>query len=227
MVRFRRPAARAFHAAIVVLVVLALALQLWITAKAGAAPPGHAVGTLAGTSLGGRILRTLSFFTVLSNILSAVTSAQLARDPDRDGPAWRIVRLASVFSIAVTGVVYGTVLARVHEPHGWKETTTNTVFHYIVPIAMILGWLLFGPRPRITGRTIAIALVWPIVWLGYALVLGESTGWYPYPFLDVATQGYGRVLINAVGVVAVFAVVNAVLWFGDRRLPPLRDSART
>jgi hypothetical protein len=39
------------------------------------------------------------------------------------------VRLAALFGIAVTSIVYSTVLAKIHEPHGWKETSTNTAFH--------------------------------------------------------------------------------------------------
>jgi hypothetical protein len=49
------------------------------------------------------------------------------------------VRLAALFGITVTGMVYSTVLAKVHEPQGWQETSTNNVFHYIVPIMMVLA----------------------------------------------------------------------------------------
>jgi hypothetical protein len=129
------------------------------------------VGTLCGTQMANRVLRVLSFFTIQSNILSGVTSAQLARNPARDGRAWRAVRLAALFGITVTGIVYSTVLAKTHEPHGWQETSTNNVFHYIVPIMMVLGWLLFGPRRRIERRTVGLAILWPVAWIGYILIL--------------------------------------------------------
>jgi hypothetical protein len=121
------------------------------------------------------VLRVLSFFTIQSNILSGVTSAQLARNPNRGGPIWCAVRLASLFGITVTGIVYATVLAKVHEPHGWQETSTNTVFHYLVPIRMVLGWLLFGPRRRINGRTIRLSMLWPLAWISYILIYGRIT----------------------------------------------------
>lgn len=219
-------AARALNAAIALLVAAALVLQLWIAVHLPSVPPSHVVGILAGTSLIGRVVRVLSFFTVLSNILSAVTSAQLARTPERDGAGWRVLRLMSLFSIAVTGIVYTTVLAKVHDPHGWQETTTNTVFHYVVPTAMVLGWLLFGPRPRITGRAVRIALLWPVAWVAYTLVRGEATRWYPYPFVDVASHGYARVVVSSIGVVAAFAVVTALLAIGDRVLPAAPRVAR-
>lgn len=219
--------ARAWHSAIVVAVLVALVLQVLIALDVAASPPAHLTGTLAGTHLAGRIVRVLSFFTIESNILSGLVSALLALRPARDGRGLRVLRLAALIGITVTGVVYGTVLARVHEPHGWRETTSNALFHYVVPIAMVLGWLLFGPRPRITVATIGWALLWPIAYLAYTLVRGAATHWYPYPFLDVATHGYARVVVNCVGVTAVFAVVAALLLLGDRALPRApRDERR-
>jgi uncharacterized membrane protein len=218
--------ARVWHAAIAVLVLAGLVVQLWIAIQVPGAPPAHAVGTLAGTPAWHRIVRVLSFFTIQSNILAGLTSAQLARGPGRDGRSWRALRLASLFGITVTGIVYSTVLAKIHEPHGWKETFSNDVFHYAVPILMVVGWLLFGPRPRIDARAIGVAMLWPIAWFGYTLLHGSISHWYPYPFVDAATHGYGRVMVNAVLVVLVLLGVTAVLWFGDRRLAPYSATVR-
>jgi uncharacterized membrane protein len=212
--------ARVWHAAVALLIVLALVVQVIIAVQAPGSPPSHGVGQVAGAALITRLIRIISFFTIESNILSAIVSAQLARNPNRDGPVWRVVRLATLFGITVTGIVYSTVLARMHEPHGWEQTFTNTVFHYIVPIAMVLGWLAFGPRPRITGRVIGWSLVWPLLYMGYTLAHGAASKWYPYPFTDVTTHGYGRVIVNALLVTVVFGVVGALFALGDRRLPP-------
>ena len=218
---------RAWHALIALLVIVGLILQFWIAGDVASRPPGHAVGTLAGTELTGRVVRVLSFFTIQSNILAGIVSAQLARNPAQDGQVWRVVRLAALFGITVTGIVYATVLAAMHEPHGWRETTSNAIFHYVVPIAMVFGWLVLGPRPRITSAVVAWSLSWPVLWFAYTLVRGEVSGWYPYPFTDVATQGYGRVVVNAVAVTAVLAAVCAAYAWLDRRLPPQPASART
>ena len=204
--------------AIAFLVAAALLVQLWIAVRVSSTPSGHAVGTLRGTSTANRVLRVFSFFTIQSNILSGVTAAQLTRNPQRDGRLWRAVRLAALLGITVTGIVYGTVLAKIHEPHGWQETSTNTVFHYMVPIMMVVGWLLFGPRRRIEGRTIGLATLWPMAWFIYIVIYGRITKWYPYPFVDVTTHGYLRVVVNGILVVAVLLVVTTLFWLGDRRL---------
>lgn len=210
--------ARWWNGAIAALVVAGLVIQIVIAVRASATPPNTAAGYLAGATFGGRLLRVISFFTIQSNILVAVTAAQLTREPRRDGPIWRVVRLDALLGITVTGIVYSTVLARIHEPQGWEQVSTNTVFHYIVPIMAVLGWLAFGPRPRITGATVLWSLGWPVLWFGYTLVHGAIDGWYPYPFVDVTTHGYARVLLNALAVTAVLGAVGALYAVGDRRL---------
>jgi hypothetical protein len=218
--------ARGWHALIALLIVAALIVQVKIAVDARATPSAHAVGTLAGASLAGRVLRVASFFTIQSNVLIAATSAQLAVHPDRDGPLWRVVRVSGLVGIAVTGIVYSTVLARMHEPKGWEQTSTNTVFHYAVPIGAVLGWLVFGPRPRIDRRTVAWSLLWPVLWFGYTLLHGEIGGWYPYPFVSVTQHGYPRVLLNALAVTAVLGAVAAAFAFGDRLLRPAPQPLR-
>lgn len=210
--------ARLWHCTIAALVIVALAIQAVIVVRASATPTGHAVGTLAGAPVAGRVLRTLSFFTIQSNILAALTAAQLAVDPARDGLVWRVVRLDALLGITVTGIVYSTVLARVHEPIGWEQISTNIVFHYVVPIMTVVGWMLFGPRPRISLPVVLRALLWPVLWFGYSLVHGAISGWYPYPFVDVTAHGYPQVLINAVLVTLVLGAAGALYWLGDRKL---------
>jgi hypothetical protein len=211
--------ARGWHATIAVLVFGAVALQIVIAVRVSGTPLDVTAGVLRGSSLPGRIIRVLSFFTIQSNLLCGIVSGQLAARPDRDGPAWRPLRLAALFGITVTGIVYSTVLAAIHEPNGTAETAVNAVVHYIVPIMMIVGWLALGPRPRIDRSTVLLSLLFPVLWMVYTLVRGAIWKWYPYPFLDVASHGYARVAVNALLVTVVFGAVASLFAFGDRRLP--------
>jgi len=215
--------ARWWHAAIAVLVFGAVVAQLAIAVRVSGTPPDVTAGVLRGSTTAGRIIRVLSFFTIQSNLLSGIVSAQLAARPDRDGRAWRALRLAALFGITVTGIVYSTVLAAIHEPNGTAETLVNLVVHYIVPVAMITGWLAFGPRPRISRVTVISSLLFPVLWLAYTLARGGIWKWYPYPFLDVASHGYARVALNAAVVTIVFAAVAGLFAVGDRRLPAVSE----
>jgi hypothetical protein len=212
--------ARAWHATVAGLVLIALVLQIIVAARVSGSPHEVTTGVLRGSTLVGRIIRVLSFFTIQSNILCGVVAAQLAIRPDRDGRVWRPLHLAALCGIAVTGIVYSAVLADIHEPKGKVETTVNTIVHYVVPMMMVLGWLLFGPRPRIDRRTLLLSLLFPVGWLAYTLIRGAVWDWYPYPFVDVTAHGYARVALNSLGVTAVLAAVAAAFWLGDHRLRP-------
>jgi uncharacterized membrane protein len=218
---------RGWNGAIAALVVAGLIIQVVIAVRVPSSPPSTAAGQLAGATLGGRLLRVISFFTIQSNILAAVVSAQLVLAPRRNGPIWRIVRLDALVGITVTGIVYSTVLARIHEPHGWEQVSSNAIFHYLVPIMVVVGWLAFGPRPRITGATVLWSLAWPLLWFGYTLVHGAIDGWYPYPFVDVGTHGYAVVLVNALLVTGVLGVVATLFAVGDRHLGPAAQAVQT
>ena len=205
--RARRVSASAvWNGVIGLLVLAALVAQSVLTARTGTVP------------LPTRFIRMFSFFTVQSNILVGIAAFSLALAPGRDGRWWRVLRLDALVGISVTGVVYTTVLRTQHQLHGWA-VVTDGVFHYLVPLATVAGWLAFGPRRRCDARTALWALAWPLAWLAYTLLHGYVTGWYPYPFIDVTRHGYGGVALNSLAVTAVLAVMIAVFWLGDAYLP--------
>ena len=195
-----------FNGAVGLLVVAALVVQSVLNVRNGTVP----VPT--------RFVRMFSFFTVQSNILVAVAAFSLMLAPGRDGRWWRVLRLDALVGISVTGVVYTTVLRTQQQLHGWA-VATDAVFHYVVPLAAVIGWLAFGPRPRSDARTVGWSLAWPVAWLAYTLLHGYVAGWYPYPFIDVAKHGYAVVTLNALAVCAVLAVMAAAFWLGDAYLP--------
>jgi hypothetical protein len=210
---------RVWYATIAVLVLVAVAIQVVIAVRLPATPPSHGVGELRGGPLFTRLIRVFSFFTIQANILCLAVSASIARAPSRDHTSRHVAHQSALIGIAITGIVYSTVLARVHEPHGWDQVSTNAVFHYIVPIMMVIGWLVFDPRPRMDRSVVVSALIWPVLWLGYTLAHGAASSWYPYPFVDVTTRGYGRVAVNCMLVCLVYLLVSALFAFGARKLP--------
>ena len=91
----------------------------------------------------------------------------------------------------------------------------------VVPVLALAAWAWVGPRPRVVWREAAYALVWPVAWLAVTLVVGQLTGWVPYPFLDADTEGWGSVAVVSAGVTALFLALAALLRWLDRRLPPV------
>ena len=174
----------------------------------------------AGLSAGEGVERLVSYFTVQSNLLVAVSSLLLAASPQRDGgTGWRVLRFAALLGITVTGIVYWSVLYGTQDLSGWN-LFCDVAFHQVMPVIVLVGWLLFGPRPRVSWRVVGLTLLWPVAWLAYTLVHGEARDWYPYPFVDVARFGYARVTVNCVVVTALVVALASLYRWLDRRLPP-------
>jgi hypothetical protein len=127
---------------------------------------------------------------------------------------WRVAHLDALLGIIITGLVFDVVLAR--QVHLTGAAFWATIgFHYVAPWAALLGWLGFGPRPRISWRTVVAAFIWPALWIGYTFAHGAATDWYPYPFLDVSKKGYATALINTAVVVIIAAALATALRFLD------------
>ncbi len=206
--------ARLVHLVTALLAIAALLLQTVLVVTGGAVLAETEVPSLLV-----RLGRLVSYFTIQSNILVAVTAVQLARTPGRDGRWWRAVRLGAVAGILVTGLVHVVLLRPLLDLDGWNAVA-DTLLHVVVPVAALLGWLIAGPRPRWSRLDAGTVLVWPLLWLTWTIGVGTLTGWYPYPFLDVRDKGAGAVTLACVAVTVLFVALLALLTWLDRRLPP-------
>ncbi len=206
--------ARTVHLVTAVVVIGALVLQTVLVVTGDSVLAEQEVPPLL-TRLG----RLVSYFTIQSNLLVAVTAVQLARDPLRDGRAWRPLRAAALVGITVTGLVHFVLLRPLLHLEG-ASWAADKLLHMVVPLVAVVGWLVAGPRPRAPWRDTVTALVWPVAWLAWTLVIGAVTGWYPYPFLDVGAKGAGSVAVTCVGVTLLFLALAGVLSWLDRRMPP-------
>lgn len=171
-------------------------------------------------SLGERVGRFFCYFTVQSNLLVAVATWPLVRDPSYDGSGWRVLRTASVVGITITGLVHYVLLRPLLDLDG-LDRAADTLLHVVVPLATVAGWAAFGPRPRTGLREIRLVVLWPLAWLAFTLLLVRgTTGWVPYPFLDPAEQGgWGGVAVACLGVLVLFLLVSGAAYAVDRRAP--------
>jgi hypothetical protein len=207
-------AARAWHALTAIVALVALVLQLVLVIKGDpilvqAHPP----------TVVNRLLRFVAYFTIQSNILVLLTTVTLARDAAHDGRTWRVVRTAAISGITVTGLVHWFLLRKLLELHG-SDYVADRLLHLVVPILAVLGWLVFGPRPRVDWGVCLRTACWPVAWLVVILVQAAGTGWYPYPFLNHGEHGWGYVLGVCAGIVVLFFAVFALMREYDRRRPP-------
>lgn len=211
-------ASRVWHAVLAAVILASLVVQIALLVASGTDVTTGAESEAVG--LGARFVRLFSYFTIQSNLLVLAAALTLVANPQRDGPVWRVLRLDALLGIVITGIVFVTVLSD-DVQHTGAAVWTNAGFHYFAPWWALVGWLLFGPRPRITWPVVGWAFGWPLLWIGYTLVHGAASGWYPYPFLDVTDLGYPTALRNTAAVLLLALVVASMLKLLDR-LPTLR-----
>jgi len=160
-----------------------------------------------------------SFFTNESNLFAAGLLLYGAYRGLRPGgqassPAYDLLRGAAVIYMTITGAVFVLLLSGSNESVPWA----NAVVHYVMPVVIVLDWLIDPPRSRITRGRASSWLIFPLVYFSYTLIRGAIVGWYPYPFLNVTTKGYGQVLADGVGIlIGMIAVGSATLMVGNAR----------
>ena len=73
------------------------------------------------------------------------------------------------------------------------------------------------------ARSVALALLFPLLWTAWTMVFGAVDGWYPYPFLDPDEEGWGAVVVAIAGITAFFLVLFGAYAYADRRLPSTHE----
>jgi hypothetical protein len=182
----------------------ALGLQLCLTIMMS---QDNGSGTLAGIWL------YLAFFTILTNLLVALAATWPWLAPA--SAAGRFFARPAVITavtgyIILVGVSYNLLLRNTWHPQG-LNLIADILLHDVVPIAFVLYWWLNASRSKLDYRSMACWTIYPVVYFLYALIRGALTGFYPYPFLDVPTLGYPKVVLIAFAILAGFLIVAALL----------------
>jgi hypothetical protein len=209
--------AKPWHTFTAVVTWVALVLQLVLVIRGGVvlddvSPPG----------LGTRLIRFISYFTILTNLLVAITTTTLALGQTVAPRWWKILRLNAIVGIAVTALVHWFFLRPLLDLSG-ADYLADKLLHVVVPLLALIGWAVFGPRGKVEPSLLLPSLIYPIGWLVYTLVRGAVVDWYPYPFLDVNLHGYPQALLACAGVAVLLLALTWGAMKLDPRLPGTRD----
>ena len=209
--------ARPWHTVTAVVTWAALALQLVLIIRGGVV-----LDETSPPALGTRLIRFISYFTILTNLLVAVTTTTLALGQTVAPPWWRVLRLNAVVGITVTGLVHWFLLRPLLDLSG-ADYVADKLLHVVVPLLAVVGWVVFGPRGKAERSLLLPSLIYPVGWLIYTLVRGAVANWYPYPFLDVRLHGYPAALLACAGVAVLLIALTWGAMVLDRRLPTRRS----
>ena len=215
----RPPALRAFTLVAALVAWVAVVLQLVLSLNLAVAN---------GRGILGGIVIYLGYFTILTNILVALTlSFPLAAPSSRLGRFFARPGVATAVATAITvvGLAYFFLLRRIWDPQGW-QFVADAALHYVVPVLFLLYWYLAVPKGKLRFADIPKWLLYPLGYMVYVLIRGALTGLYPYYFIDVGVLGYGAALLNALGVLVGFVVVAAALVLIARAVRPRSRDVR-
>ncbi|MNL18553.1 hypothetical protein D3C87_1397030 [compost metagenome] len=178
----------------------------------------HSRWTLGASLLGG-LMSFFSYFTVLSNTLVATVLTCELTSRESAARRWFLqpwVSSGIAVSIVVVGLAYSLLLRHLWHPEGW-QWLADELLHDVMPVLFLVYWFCCVPKGSLRLRHIALWVIYPLVYFGYALLRGHFLAVYPYPFIDVDKLGYPQVFINAGGLLAGFVVIALVLIGLDRR----------
>ena len=192
--------------AVVIAVVtwFALVLQLYLIVGVTVADGGSALIA---------VVNYLSFFTILTNLLVALTlTFALWSGSSKAGAFFRSpgVQSAVAAYIAIVGILYSLLLRHVWNPQGLQRLA-DLLLHNAVPVLFVLFWVFFVPKQTLRWSDPVRWLIYPLAYLVYVLLRGVLLTHYPYYFIDVRALGLATVLLNATMLVAAFLVVGLAM----------------
>ncbi|MBA1203405.1 hypothetical protein G7009_16885 [Pseudomonas capeferrum] len=180
-------------------------------------------------SLIGGLVNAFSYFTVLSNTLVATVLSYAAFGREGAARRWFLSPATSsgiATCIVLVAITYSLLLRHLWQPQGWQRLADG-LLHDIMPLLYVLYWWFQVPKGTLRWRHLPLWALVPIAYFAFSLLRGHVIGVYPYPFIDVASLGHARVMLNALAMLAAFLGVGMLVlgldhWQG-RRLATARS----
>jgi hypothetical protein len=187
-----------------------LVLQLYLIVKA--IPGNH-------LSLASEIFRYFSYFTILTNLLVAISLTSILISPhSRWGKFFGRPEVQSAIAlyIGVVGITYSVALRHVWNPKGW-QLVADRILHDAVPIIYVLYWAFFVRKQTLQWKHPLWWLLYPAFYLVFVVIRGILINKYPYHFIDRNLLSWPEMIRNIAVLFAVFVVLG-FLMVGVNRL---------
>lgn len=153
----------------------------------------------------------LRYFTILTSLASLLSFATMAVTRRALG-GWWLGGLA-VWEV-MTGLVYHLLLSVDRDGLAlWADHGLHTA----LPLAVFAWWAVFARKSRAALGFAISWLIWPALYILYALLRGRADGIYPYFFLDPGKVRWDGVAVWS-GMVGLGFLVAGLLLAGVARL---------
>lgn len=159
------------------------------------------------------LLRFFAFFTIDTNIIVAVCFTFIfLGNKTCLGKFFSKASTVTAITVYITivGIVYNVILRSLWEPEGMQKLV-DELLHSFIPALFIIFWLIFVPIEKLQWKNAFPWLIYPGIYMAYAIIHGAITKFYPYPFVDVNKLGYTKALLNAGVVLLIIFLLSLSL----------------
>jgi len=163
--------------------------------------------------VGEKILRFFGYFTIDTNILCALCLTFIALQGNSElGKFFRKATTVTALTvyISIVGITYNILLRNTWNPQGMQKLV-DELLHSVIPVYFVLFLFIFVPSGNLKWKNSFPWLIYPILYMIYAIVFGAITKFYPYPFVDVNELGYSKALINSLIVLVLIFLLSLIL----------------
>lgn len=160
-----------------------------------------------------------AYFSIVSAIVAGlvllVSALYLATDR-AETKFLNIARLSLAAAMVIVGVVYHALLADAANDvrdgdYAWP-VLPNEIIHTYAPILIALEYLIALRSPVLRLRAALWVTVFPLAWLGFSVVRGIATDWWPYWFINPNGEGgVSSMLMYVAGITAFFIAMGYLL----------------
>ena len=169
---------------------------------------GHFPHGLEGAP--GRIFDLLSYFTIWSQIVVAITFYALYKNQNRKDRFTTLLLPTAIMMVTITGIMFYALIYPVSPPED-ANIYPSFVSHAVVPVISVFAWIKYGPRGFMKVKVIPSLFIIPIIWVALTLVRGVISTQYPYGVLDVTDIGYMWFFITVIAII-IFGVLLGLIY---------------
>ncbi len=158
------------------------------------------------------IIRFFSYFTILTNILVALyfTSQIFYLKTFKFLKNDSALTAITAF-ILIVGLVYQVVLRWIWQPTGF-QMIIDELLHSVNPVYVLVYWFLYVNASNLKPRNLFAWLLYPFIYFIFIMIRGHFSGFYPYPFIEVASIGYLKVFNNFLLLSLVALILMGLLY---------------
>lgn len=160
-----------------------------------------------------------AYFSIVSSIVAGLLALvgvfYLATNRE-ETKFLNISRLSLAAAMVIVGVVYHALLADAANDvrdgdYAWP-VLPNEIIHTYAPILVALEYLIALRAPALRLRAALWVTIFPLTWLGFSIIRGLITDWWPYWFLNPNGDGGITTVLFYVAAITAFFIAMGYLF---------------